>query len=100
MPTGTTRSSEGLEMRRRRALYRAWHRGTRELDLLLGRFADHFIEELDERELGDFEQLLDASEPELTAWILEGTPVPDRYDTDLFAKLHTFLHLPNRKPSS
>ena len=38
--TGTTRSSAGLDERRRRLLYRSWHRGTREMDLIMGRFAD------------------------------------------------------------
>ena len=38
--TGTTRSSEGLDLRRRKLLFRAWHRGMREMDLIMGRFAD------------------------------------------------------------
>ena len=38
--TGTTLSSDGLSVRKRRILFRAWHRGTREMDLLFGRFAD------------------------------------------------------------
>ena len=38
--TGSTRSSEGLDERRRRLLFRAWRRGTRELDLIMGRFLD------------------------------------------------------------
>ena len=38
--TGTTRSSNGLDDRRKRLLFRCWHRGTREMDLILGRFAD------------------------------------------------------------
>ena len=38
--TGTTRSSGGLDDRRKRLLFRCWHRGTREMDLILGRFAD------------------------------------------------------------
>ena len=37
---GTTRSSEGLDVRRRKLLFRAWHRGMREMDLIMGRFAD------------------------------------------------------------
>jgi antitoxin CptB len=38
--TGSTRSSDGLDDRRKRLLFRCWHRGTREMDLILGRFAD------------------------------------------------------------
>ena len=47
--TGTTRSSAGLDARRRRILYRSWHRGTREMDLLMGRFADALIGEMSEQ---------------------------------------------------
>ena len=39
--SGLSRTSDDLSPRRRKILYHAWHRGTRELDLLLGRFADH-----------------------------------------------------------
>ena len=38
--TGSSRSSDGLDPRRRRLLFRSWHRGTREADLIMGRFAD------------------------------------------------------------
>src|SRR6267154_101470 len=49
--TGSTRSSEGLDVRRRRLLFRAWHRGMREMDLIMGRFADHAVEGLADAEL-------------------------------------------------
>ena len=38
--TGSTRSSDGLDTRRRRLLFRAWHRGIKEMDLIMGRFSD------------------------------------------------------------
>jgi antitoxin CptB len=63
--TGTTRSSEGLDERRRRLLFRSWHRGTREMDLIMGRFADATIEALGDAELDAFERLADVPEPEL-----------------------------------
>ena len=56
--TGTTRSSADLDPRRRKALFRAWHRGTREMDLILGGFADAFIDTLSDAELTEFERLL------------------------------------------
>lgn len=98
MTTSPTRSSAGLEHRRRRILFRAHHRGTRELDLLLGRFADVFVEDLSEAELDEFERLLDAPEPELMSWLIEGQPIPEEYDTDLFAKLLAFIRTPKAKP--
>ena len=47
--TGTNTSSEGLDARRRKLLFRSWHRGMREMDLILGAFADAAIETLDRR---------------------------------------------------
>ena len=68
--------SEDLEMRRKRATWRATHRGTKELDLLIGRFADAHLEHMNERELADFEEFLNVHEPELQSWLL-GETAPD-----------------------
>ena len=65
--TGTTRSSGGLDDRRKRLLFRCWHRGTREMDLILGRFADAEIEALSDGELDKLEQLLELPDPDLYA---------------------------------
>lgn len=73
--TGTTRSSEGLDPRRKRLLFRCWHRGTREMDLLLGRFADAHIGDLSETEVDQLEQLIEASDPDLYA-ALTGATTP------------------------
>jgi len=62
-------SNAELEVRRRRLLFRAWHRGMREVDLIMGRFADHGIPELGAEELGEFEQLLEMADRELLAWV-------------------------------
>ncbi len=68
--SGSTISSEGLDARRRRLLFRAWHRGMREVDLITGRFADAHIASLSETEVGDFERLMDVAEPDLLAWVM------------------------------
>jgi antitoxin CptB len=90
MVTGTTRSSEGLDARRRRLLYRSWHRGTREMDLIMGRFADAVIGTLTEAELADFERLSDEPEPDIYAWITGDRTVPPEHDTALFWRLRDF----------
>src|SRR5262247_4853757 len=82
--TGTARSSEGLDARRRKLLFRCWHRGLREMDLIMGRFADATIEQLAEEEIGEFERLMEAPDPELLAWITGKADVPPDYDTALF----------------
>jgi antitoxin CptB len=88
--TGTTRSSDGLDVRRRRLLYHAWRRGTREMDLILGRFADAVIGALSEAEVDDFERLLDAADTDIYAWISGGGPAAPDHDTDLFRRLREF----------
>ena len=56
----TERSSEGLDERRRKLLFRAWRRGVREMDLIVGRFADAHIDKFDATGLDDFERLIEA----------------------------------------
>ena len=58
--TGTTRSSGGLDERRKRLLFRCWHRGTKELDLIVGRFADAHLVDLTDAELDQFDRILEA----------------------------------------
>lgn len=62
--------SEDIDVRRKRAVWRAAHRGTKELDLLVGRFADARLAAMTEAELSRFEAFLAATEPELQAWLL------------------------------
>jgi antitoxin CptB len=88
--SGSTISSEGLDARRRRALFRAWHRGTREVDLITGPFADAHIGALSETELASFEQLLDVPEPVLYAWITGEEATPASHDSALFRRIRDF----------
>lgn len=59
---------DDLEMRRRRAAYRASHRGTKEMDFVLGRFADARLAAMSGEELAAFERLLALPDPLLTQW--------------------------------
>jgi antitoxin CptB len=88
--TGTTRSSDGLDMRRRKLLFRAWHRGMREMDLIMGRFADVAVEEFTADELAEFEQLIELPDHELLAWITGEAAVPATHDTPLFRRWRDF----------
>lgn len=94
--TGTQRSSDGLDPRRRKILFRAWHRGTREMDLLLGRFADAYIADLDEPDLAMLEALMEVPEPDLFAWFTGREPVPQVYATELYDTILTF-HMTRRE---
>jgi antitoxin CptB len=88
--TGSMRSSEGLDARRRRLLFRSWHRGIREMDLIMGRFADAHIGDLSDAELADYERLTDMPDRELLAWITGEVAVPSECDTETFRRLRAF----------
>jgi antitoxin CptB len=94
--TGSTRSSEGLDARRRRVLFRAWHRGIREMDLIMGRFSDAHVADLADSELDDLEQLMELRDQEILSWIDGTATVPANYDTPLFRKLRDFNHSVDR----
>ncbi len=72
---------ETIENLRNKLRFRAWHRGTREMDLLMGSFADRHIADFDETALREFEEILTHNDPDLYNWIT-GREVPP-------ANLHT-----------
>ena len=88
--SGTTLSGTGLDVRRRRTHFRAWHRGMRETDLILGRFADAEIASLTDSELGAFEALLDEQDRDILAWLTGEAPTPAHVATPFFLKLAAF----------
>jgi antitoxin CptB len=66
--------SEDIEVRRRRAAWRAGHRGTKELDILVGRFADDRLSAMGAVELAHFERFLAVNDPEIQSWLLGPSP--------------------------
>jgi antitoxin CptB len=94
----TERSSEGLDVRRRKLLFRAWRRGVREMDLIVGRFADAYIDKLDAPALDDFESLIEVPNAELYAWIVGDTAVPANHDTAVLRQLMKFHNRAEAKP--
>ena len=88
--TGTEISSEGLDPRRRRLLFRSWHRGIREMDLVLGRFADAHIAELSDAELDEYETWLEIPDQQIFTWVNGSQLAPAEIDTALFRRLRDF----------
>lgn len=88
--SGSTRSSADLDPRRRKILFRAWHRGMRETDLIMGRFADAQIGNLSEAELDEFERLIEVLDRDLLSWITGEAQVSENYDSDVFRQLKAF----------
>jgi antitoxin CptB len=73
-----------------RVRFRAWRRGFREADLILGSFADIHGQNLTEAELTQFERLLEESDHDIYAWILGAVPTPAAFDDDLMIRLKAF----------
>jgi antitoxin CptB len=88
--TGSTRSSDGLDDRRKRLLFRCWHRGTREMDLILGRFADAEIASLRDEELTQLERLIEVPDPDLYAALTDGKALAPEYASALFDRIKSF----------
>lgn len=89
--TGPQELNSGpLDLRRRRLHFRAWHRGMREVDLLLGRFADATISDLNEGELAGFEALLEVPDREILAWVTGEAAVPPDANSVLIRRLLAF----------
>jgi antitoxin CptB len=83
------------ETRLKRLRFRAWRRGFREADLILGPFADTHGPTLTPVQLETFELLLEQPDPDLYAWIIGRLDAPDEFDTDILAMIRAF-HLDAR----
>ncbi|MGD9783743.1 MAG: succinate dehydrogenase assembly factor 2 [Hyphomicrobiaceae bacterium] len=88
-----------IETRRRRAAYRAHHRGTKEMDWLIGRFADARLPGLDGEELSRFERLLEMPDPELHGWIVDPQRVGHGEFAEVIAEIRQFHGLVLGGPS-
>lgn len=80
------------DTRRKRIAFRAWHRGIRETDLILGRFADANLAGFDPAELDAFEALLDIPDRDLLGWVTGAEPVPADRATPMLHRIIAFHH--------
>jgi antitoxin CptB len=76
--TITRRPDMDMTSRLNRARFRAWHRGTREADYMIGSFFDHHHRHWDEEQLSWFEAILEEDDVDVMSWALKAQPVPDR----------------------
>jgi antitoxin CptB len=86
------------DARLKKLKFRAWRRGFREADLILGPFADQHVDQMDAAELDAFERLLETPDQDLYAWIIDRLPTPPEWDGDLMHKIKAFrykLHDPS-----
>lgn len=73
--------------RLRRLNFRAWHRGTKEADLMLGGFFDRYGAQWNEQEIAWFEILLEEQDVDIMAWAFGTQPIPDRFQGEMMASL-------------
>lgn len=78
---------ETLDNWRKKLKFRAWHRGTREMDLIMGSFADLHVESFDEAALTQFEDLLQENDPDLYNWISGREEAPESQKTPVLSLL-------------
>jgi antitoxin CptB len=91
---GSVMPSRDIDIRRKRLLFRSWHRGTREADLLLGSFAEANLAGFDASQLGHYEKLLECPDADLFDWIGGRTLPPPEYNTAVTRLLLAFRYDP------
>lgn len=70
---------EAIEIWRKRLRYRSWHRGCKETDMLLGKFADQTLDTLNTKALRLYEALLEENDADIWDWLSGKTAPPERY---------------------
>lgn len=79
-----------MDDRRKKLKFRAWRRGFREIDLILGPYADETLAEMDEARVSEFEALLDAPDQDVFSWIMEQAEAPSEFQTDTLTAIREF----------
>lgn len=82
--TGSKVDTSRLDARRRRLVFRAWHRGIREMDLVLGQYVDAHIENMDDKTLNELEEIMSYEDRDMLTWVTGEIPIPQNVDTPLF----------------
>ena len=89
---------EELANLRKRLIFRSWHRGTREMDLIMGRFADVAVPRMDAGELAVYTRLLEESDPDIYDWLCGRQPIPESSDSAVLRHLIDHSFQTNRTP--
>ena len=76
-----------IENTRKRLIFRSWHRGTKEMDLMMGRFADAHVPTFTEEDLNQYEEILSYSDPDLYNWISGREETPANLVSPVMEKL-------------
>ncbi len=80
-------SQADLQIRRKKALWRANHRGMKEMDLMLGQYAERKLAGMGIGQLEEFEAILEISDAYLSDWLTDKTETPENFQTSMFAEI-------------
>ncbi len=81
------------ETRLKRLRFRAWHRGTKEADLMIGGFFDRYGESWSEAEIGWYEQLLEEQDVDIMAWAIGAASAPERFDGAMMRQMQQLNYI-------
>jgi len=90
MPSDVKRNEETADALRRKLLFRSRHRGSKELDLILGPFADSYVAAMSLEELSQFALLLEQSDPDIYDWLVGRETPSGSLNTPVLQKLLAF----------
>ncbi|MEX6725952.1 FAD assembly factor SdhE [Parapedomonas caeni] len=83
-----------LEPRKRRLRFRAWHRGTKEADIMIGSFVDKALDTMSEADVAWFEAFLEENDVEIMSWIVGRSAPPAVYEGPLMDAMRKLDYLP------
>ena len=83
---------DNIDIKRKQLIFRSWHRGTREIDLMLGKFADAHLSRFDAGQLAVYDRFLNNSDPDIFNWITGQEPVPPAEDSAVVGLLLKFFN--------
>jgi len=78
---------ETIDKKRKRMIFRSWHRGTREMDIIMGSFADKHIQSFDEQQLDTYDEILNIPDPDIYDWICQREQPPANTRSDVLTML-------------
>jgi antitoxin CptB len=85
------------DIRLKRLRFRAWHRGTKEADLLIGGFFDSFSADWDEAQIAWFEDLMNEEDVEIMGWAIGTIAIPPRWQGPMMERMRVLDYIPIEK---
>lgn len=79
-----------MDLLRKKLLYKSWHRGCKETDIILGEFAKTMIEKLTDKDLEAFAVIVESSDNKIYDAAVGRIPIPDSFDEELFKRIIKF----------